>query len=359
MKRVLFKTLIFIILSILLSSMLAINASASTLSAEIVIEQKTGRILHQSNASVRLPMASTTKIMAALVAIENNDPDDIVIIPREAQGVEGSSIYLKAGENYTVRDLLYGLMLRSGNDSAVALAIYTAGTIENFCTLMNKKAKEIGANDTNFTNPHGLHDDNHYTTAKDLAMITRTAYENELFRKIARSKFYDLKKQRIYNKNKLLSSYEGADGVKTGYTTVAGRCLVSSSTKNGMQVICVTLNCYDMWERSKTLMTKAHDSFSMRKIVNRDQKFDIYPICAEKEVYYCAPNSDFYYPIKQEELSQITYKIKTNNLVAPIKKGQYCGKLEVYLDNCLIFQKNIYTIEEIKQKSLFDRIFGK
>lgn len=342
MNRVLFKSAIFIILAIFFCLFFAQIAIASTESAEIVIEQSTGRILHENNANKQMYMASTTKIMTALVTIEKSSPDELVVIPKEAQGVEGSSIYLKAGEVYTVQDLLYGLMLRSGNDSATALAIHVAGSTQNFAKLMNEKAKEVGALNTNFVNPHGLHDDNHYTTAKDLALITKSAYEKVLFRKIVSSKYYDLKGTRIYNKNKLLSTFDGADGVKTGYTTIAGRCLVSSSTRNGMQVICVTLNCYDMWERSKTLMNNAHQNYSMIKVLDKNNEINL-NVNNENNLV-ASVKEDKFYPLLNTEIEQIrqsnTPIVNDNNL----KSGDYCGFSEIYLNNHLIFKENIYKI---------------
>lgn len=340
-----------------LSLLVLPKSFAKELSSEAVIEQSTQRILHQVNGDVKLPMASTTKIMTAIIAIENCSPDDLVIIPKEAQGVEGSSIYLKAGDSYTVRDLLYGLMLRSGNDSAVALAIHTAGSVQNFVKLMNDKAKELGAYDTNFSNPHGLHDNNHYTTAIDLANITAYAYKNNLFRKIVGSKSYKLKDNVIYNKNKLLSQYDGADGVKTGYTMVAGRCLVSSSTRNGMQVICVVLNCYDMWERSKKLMDNAHSNFSMAKVIDKNDKFETIVENGAKDNTFLSAKTDKYYPLSKGEDNKITYKTNILPMIAPIYDKKSYGNLEVYFDNHLIFKENIYTIECIERKSLIDSLF--
>lgn len=350
MKQVLSKTSIFIIILFFISLVLFefVPAYSSTSkSAEIVIEQSSGRILHEYNADTRMPMASTTKIMTALAVLENSDPDDLVIIPKEAQGIEGSSIYLKAGDCYTVKDLLYGLMLRSGNDSAVALAIHVAGSINAFSDIMNAKALELGAKNTNFTNPHGLHDDNHYTTARDLALITAKAYNNKLFRKIASSKSYKLKDNYIYNKNKLLSSYEGADGVKTGYTTVSGRCLVSSSTRNKMQVICVVLNCYDMWERSKALMDKAHNEFTMTKVLDSTDIYEI-KLNNSNSTIKASAKTDKFYPLRANENKLLSSKINAIELCSPINAGESCGNKEVYLDNHLIFRENIYTIESIK-----------
>lgn len=235
-------------------------------SATIVVDQKSKKILSSNNAHVRLAMASTTKIMTAMVVLDNVvDIDVQLAIPREAVGVEGSSVYLKRNEIWSVRDLLYALMLRSGNDAAVALSIAVGGSVQGFVDMMNAKASELGLKDTHFTNPHGLHDDNHYTTAYDLAIITAEAMKNPLFKSIVSAKSYVVEgnytHDRYYlgNKNKMLLMMEGADGVKTGYTKNSGRCLVSSATRGDTQLICVVLNVHDMWNVSKNLLEKGFE----------------------------------------------------------------------------------------------------
>ena len=225
-------------------------ASASS-SAEIAMELTTGEVLESGNADAKLPMASTTKIMTALIICEDCDLDEVITVPDAAVGVEGSSIYLKKEEQIDIRDLLYGLMLRSGNDSATALAIHHSGSVEKFVEVMNERAKQIGAENTNFKNPSGLPDNEHYTTARDLCEITRYALHNETFKEVVATKSYKGKFREYANKNKMLYNYEGANGVKTGYTVKAGRCLVSSAERNGMTVICVVLNCPVMYVRSE------------------------------------------------------------------------------------------------------------
>ena len=342
-----------LVLSILLCGM-TVSASASSNTSYVVIEESTGRILDEYNKDVSLPIASTTKIVTAIVALEHANLTDEVVIPKEAEGVEGSSIYIKAGEVYTVEDLLYGLMLRSGNDAATALALHVSGSIEEFCKLMNDKARYLGANNTNFTNPHGLHDDNHYSSAYDMAILTASAFKNEVFSKIVSSKSYKLKDSYIYNKNKLLNSYEGADGVKTGYTTKSGRCLVSSSTRDGMRVICVVLNCYDMWDKSKSLMDKAHENYSMVKVASSLDKVETKVYKGVSDRVNATISKDLYYPLKDGEKGKVNYNCEVYELLAPVYTGTECGKLEVYLDNHLIFSENIYTINNVAKKSLLD-----
>ena len=224
--------------------------------AECVIEMSTGRILHEQNGELRLPMASTTKILTAITVLEHcKDLQEEIYIPPSAVGVEGSSVYLQEGEHYTVQDLLYGLMLRSGNDCATALALHFGGTVSNFCAKMNFVAQKAGALRSHFENPHGLPCENHYTTARDLCYITRYAMKNEIFSRIVSTKYYEPKNWK--NKNKLLFSYDGAIGVKTGYTKAAGRCLVSAAKRGARIMICTVLNCPAMYERSAELLDKA------------------------------------------------------------------------------------------------------
>lgn len=226
----------------------------------ICIEADGGKVLDEYNADARKYPASTTKILTALVVLENVPSDMKFRVPDCAVGVEGSSIYLKRGEVVKVGDLLYGLMLRSGNDAAVALAVATAGTVERFAAMMNERARRAGARNSHFVNPHGLHDNDHYTTARDLALITAEAYRNEDFRRIVSTSSITVGEGEntrvLYNKNKLLSQVEGANGVKTGYTTKSGKCLVGGAVKDGVQRISVVLGATcDMWQLSKRLLT--------------------------------------------------------------------------------------------------------
>ena len=241
-------------------------------SGEIVIEQSSRRVLFGNNENVRLYPASTTKVLTALCVLNHLPLDRVVSVPKEAAGVEGSSIYLKAGQKITVEDLLFGLMLRSGNDAAVALSIETSGNIHDFARLMNETARECGATNSNFVNPHGLQDENHYTTAYDLALITANAYENPDFVRIISSKTKKISvdgvQTVIANKNKMLKIYDGANGVKTGFTKASGRCLVSGAKRGDMQLISVVLNCSDMWKESGRLLDFGFDNFEMVPLDN-------------------------------------------------------------------------------------------
>jgi len=331
-------------------------------SASIVIEATTCRVLSEINAHCKLPMASTTKIMTALVVLENANIDEIVTVPQEAVGMEGSSIYLKKGEKLTVKDLLYGLMLRSGNDAAVALAIYVGGSVDEFVKMMNEKAAFLGAENTNFVNPHGLHHKNHYTTAYDLAIITACAMKNQNFCQIVATKAVTVGDNEneslryLVNKNKILSLYEGGNGVKTGYTTDSGRCLVSASKRNGMQIICVVLNHYSMWEDSMQFMTQAYADYTMTEVLKNNYSVDGIDVIAGTECVTSAQTVEgAFYPLKKGEYQKVSYDEKiTKHLVAPVSVGTECGCVDVYLDNRLLFSKKIYTIENIARKSIFD-----
>ncbi len=229
----------------------------------VLVEADSGEVIWGQNAHTRLPMASTTKIMTALVALEQMSPQTEVTIPAEAVGVEGSSVYLVEGEILTLEQLLYALLLESANDAAAAIAVAVAGSVEEFAALMNRKAAELGLTDTHFVNPHGLDHDEHYTTAYELATITRAALENPAFREICatRRKTIPLHggsaeegARLLLNHNKLLSAYDGCIGVKTGFTKRTGRCLVSAAERDGVTLIAVTLNAPDDWRDHTTLL---------------------------------------------------------------------------------------------------------
>ena len=236
-------------------------------SSYIVIDGNSGKTLKGSNIHTRLPMASTTKIMTAYTVIKNvRDLDRKVKIDKNAVGIEGSSIYLQEGEILSIRELLYGLMLRSGNDCAVALSIATFGSEKNFVKQMNYEAKLLDLQNTNFVNPHGLHDDMHYTSAYDLAIITAEAYKYNDFVDIVCCKHTTINGKEypraIKNKNKMLFNYEGCNGVKTGFTKKAGRCLVTGAKRNNIQLISVVLNIPDMYNMSGHLLDYGFEQYN-------------------------------------------------------------------------------------------------
>ena len=302
--------------------------------AECVMETDSRRILYEQNGDFRLPMASTTKIVTAITAIENTENlDEIVTVPDDAAGVEGSSVYLKAGETLSVRDLLYGLMLRSGNDCAVALALHCAGDLGRFSALMNRTAQKAGALNSRFRNPHGLPKDEHYTTAADLCHITSYALQNEVFRGVVSTRYYEPKNWK--NKNKLLFSYDGANGVKTGYTKQAGRCLVTSATRNGMTLVCTVLNCPTMYERTKTLLDDAFSRYQKVTLIEEGQIFSLPSGAKGKAVKTVS------FPLREEEREYV-------EIVAREYRDKSCkeivGQFQVFVLKRLLFSENLYKI---------------
>lgn len=270
------KKLIFLIISaILILSAIPSHASVS-ISAEsaIVIENSSGKIIYEKNAGKKMPMASTTKIMTALCVLENLHPAQPVVIDKRSVGIEGSSVYLKEGEVLTVLELLYAMLLNSGNDAATALALAVSDSVEDFAKLMTRTAKKIGASDTNFTNPSGLYDENHYTTAYDLALITSYALKNRQFAQIVAKRTATIsgsspgEKRYLKNHNRLLSSYEGCTGVKTGYTKKCGRCLVSAASRDQTSLTCVTLKAPDDWNDHRALLDYAFSRTTTTQIAS-------------------------------------------------------------------------------------------
>lgn len=319
-------------------------------SGDVVIEATTGRILSGKNYNVKLPMASTTKVITAAIAVNSDKLDDVVTIPKEACGVEGSSIYLREGEKISLRDLVYGLMLRSGNDAAEAIALYLGGSIDGFAVMMNDYARNLGANNTNFVNPHGLHDDSHYTTAYDLAIMTAKALENAEFRKIVSCKSYKIESdgyetRYISNKNKMLNMYDGAIGVKTGYTKVAGRCLVSAAERDGVTAISVVLNEPNMWEKSISNLDYAFNNCRSLRIGEADKIIGNYHILKEKKIifYGLKENADY---VSFDKNTDISYEISIDEVEAKKAKiGGCVGKISFYAQKHLIFERKLYTID--------------
>ena len=332
----------------------------------IVIEKNSGRILFSENENEKLPMASLTKIITAIYVIENiDDLDKLHEISKEATGIEGSSIYLKVGERLSVKDLLYGLMLRSGNDAAVALALLTSGSIEKFANDVNIWLKEKGFENTHIMNPHGLHHEDHFTTAYDLAKITAYALSNQTFREIVASKekiiSNDLtsnKKRLLKNKNKFLKLYEFADGVKTGYTKKAGRCFVGSSTKDGMQVICVLLNCVPMFEECLRLTQEAYEKYELVKLIDKNNFICNIKVDNKKNIIAQGKiQNDFYYPLTKQEIQDIKVVAHMDkDLTPPFYLNKELGYVEIRLKNQLLFSDKIYNISNINNNSVKDYI---
>lgn len=361
LKRVIICLLLMIFL-IPTTSAIELNAQAA-----VTIDSVTGRILFEKNAHMRLGMASTTKIMTGILAIEKGNMQDVVTISKKASNVEGSSIYLKENEKVTFETLVYGLMLKSGNDSAIAIAEHISGSEAEFVKLMNAKAKELGLKDTSFANPHGLYCENHYTTAFELAQIGRYAMSNPLFAKIANTSKYvetppeQREKREIYNANKLMSMFPEADGIKPGYTPETGRTLIGSATKNGWRIITVTLNCSDDWREHKQMFDYAFSNYTLQKIAKKGQSIGTYRVTGgvfnEVGIVLC---EDVYAPIKNGESAKGKIDAKQMNLKAPVMCEQSVGEAIVNLENGYQTKAKLQTNSAVqaKSKSLFENILG-
>ncbi|MGI6112840.1 MAG: D-alanyl-D-alanine carboxypeptidase family protein [Mahellales bacterium] len=332
--------------------------------AAIVIEADTNRILYEKNIHQRLANASTTKILTAIIAIEHGNLSDMVRASDKASKTGGSSIWLEEGEILSMKEMLYGLMLNSGNDAAVAIAEHISGSVEEFAVLMNKKAREIGALDSNFVNPHGLPDDNHYTTAYDLALIASYAMKNPIFREIVSTKEKRISwpehewDRILVNKNKLLSQYQGANGIKTGYTKKAGRCLVAAAQRNGMQLISVVLNCQPMFEESMALLDHTFDKFKPKHIIKKGQILkEVKVEKGEENNVQLLADKDIILPLAQGEINHVKVIIDYPKYIsAPVRRGQQCGTINIKLYDKDIASCTLVAQRDIKEKSFVKSI---
>ncbi|SFS91877.1 D-alanyl-D-alanine carboxypeptidase family protein [Marininema halotolerans] len=309
--------------------------------AAAVIDVSSNRILFEKEAQRRMRIASLTKIMTAIVAIENADVDQKVTVSPGAVGVEGSSIYLKQGDQVPLHTLLYGLMLRSGNDAAVAIAESVGGSVPGFVYMMNEKAAYLGLKGTHFENPHGLDSDDHYSTAEDMARLTAYALKNPIFKEIVSTPLKTVPwpgedwKRTWRNKNKMLRLYPGADGVKTGYTKLSKRTLVSSATRDGRQLVTVTLDASDDWHDSMQLLDYGFTHYQPMELVQKGEK--IAPLKRKKSALSIIAEKSFIYPLTEEERKTIEVKpLLTYPLAKINKEGLRIGSGRIYLNGKLI-----------------------
>ncbi len=328
--------------------------------AAILIEQSTGKVLFGQNAHQKLPMASTTKIMTALIAIERGNLDDIVTTASEAYGVEGSSMYIQKNEKLSLKDLVYGLMLNSGNDAAIAIAIHIGGSIEGFADLMNERALSLGLANTHFVTPNGLHDPEHYTSAFDLAAIAREAMNNETFREIAATSYYSAEtgnvKRTLKSKNKILWQYEGGNGIKTGYTEAAGKCLVFSAKRADMELIGVVLNSPDIFPESMNMLDYGFEAFSMARMVKAgDLVARVKVNKGSKGLVAVTVGRDIVVPVKIEEGALLkTRVVIPRQLDAPLEKGVEIGTLELWDETRLVASEPLVAMENIDSWGIED-----
>nr|WP_223836406.1 D-alanyl-D-alanine carboxypeptidase family protein [Paenibacillus oceani] len=308
--------------------------------AAALVDVTSGRLIVSKNGDKQMRIASLTKIMTAIVAIEHGTLSDQVEVSGRAAGKEGSSIYLRAGEKMSLENILYGLMLRSGNDAATAIAEHVGGSLEGFVYLMNETAELAGMTRSQFKNPSGLDEEGHYSTASDMAKLTAYALRNPVFRDIVKTKTKSAPNPHEdwdytwMNKNKMLSIYEGADGVKTGYTKLAKRCLVSSATREGQQIAVVTLNDPNDWLDHKKLLDYGFANYPLRDLVHRGDKIENLPV---------AVGRTFSYPLYEEESGLIRKEAVLLDPATPEYRLGERGTLFFYLSGTPIGSVPLYA----------------
>ncbi len=320
-----------------------------------VLDKGSKRVLYQHDMNTQRANASTTKIVTAITVIQHCDNlDEIITVHDKSIGIEGTSIYLRKGEQLSVRDLLYGLMLRSGNDSAVALAYHIGGSSDKFIDMMNELAIKAGATNSHFANPHGLDESNHYTTAYDLAMITAYALNNPIFAEIVSTKHHTIPATNISearyltNKNRLLNSLDGCIGVKTGFTSRAGRCLVSAIQRNGVTLVCVVLNCGPMFEESVALLNKAYNEYDFSPVVIKDEPiYNEYYTDSKRGQLCLYANETYSFPVNSDEKDKVKVVYTLYHLTDNVKEGDEVGEISVFYDKHLQKTLKLYTINKI------------
>ena len=345
-----------------------LNVSAVSLSAQsaILLEAQSGKILLDKNAHKVMSMASTTKIMTAVVAIESGDLEATVTVPKAAVGIEGSSIYLCEGEKLTLEDLLFALMLSSANDAATAIAIAVAGSEESFVAMMNKTADKIGLLSTHFDNPHGLDSETHYTTAYDLARLTVYALNLPKFRAVTSTYKHTIplagneSARLLVNHNKLLRSYEGIIGVKTGFTKKSGRCLVSAAERDGTVLVAVTLKAPNDWQDHKAMLDYGFDSFVSVKLAEVSGALEIPIISGNVASLPCAVRDDIYALLPKDH-GTIVCRIEMKRFTyAPVETGETVGQVIYLCDGEEIGRTHIVSLSsaELKQqkRTIWDKI---
>lgn len=347
------KKIVYIIFIILFVFPLKINAYDTSATAAILMDINSKRIIYAKNIHTKRSIASISKIMTAVVAIESGKLDDIITIGDEIEDAYGSGIYIKQQENIKLKDLLYGLMLRSGNDAALAIANYVGGNIDNFVTMMNEKAQELGMTNSEFNNPSGLDEEKgNYSTAYDMAILTSYAMNNEIYREIVSTKRYKVETDMNYydwtNKNKLLLSYKYCTGGKTGYTEIAKRTLVTTASKNNLDLVVVTLNDGNDFVDHKNLYEETFENYNNYKILSKGE------ILIPEENYYdnykLYINNDITYPFIKNETSSIKIKYELEKL-KQYKNNDKVGEVKIYINDEEITREPIYIKKVEEQKS--------
>ena len=355
-------TLLLALLFALLS--LVSPAQALSLSAQsaVLIDARDGRVLYEKDADTPRPMASTTKIMTAVVALESCDVNEIIEIADEAVGVEGSSIYLQKGERMTLLELLYALLLQSANDAAVAIAVGVGGSVGNFADMMNEKAMSLGLTSTHFENPNGLDADGHVTTAHELALLTAYALKNPTFAEIVAT--YKRKisgpdgtVRLVVNHNKLLNMYDGCVGVKTGFTKKSGRCLVSAACRESLTLVSVTLSAPDDWRDHTAMLNYGYENYCCEILCDEGGFIEALPVVGGVQDSLLCANCDYVAATLPRDHGEITVDVQLPQMIyAPVSAGDIVGHVTYKCDGKVIGETDIkaaYNIEQIRYKKNF------
>lgn len=336
-----------------------------TSNAAIVMEMSTKRVLFGKNERKRVKIASTTKILTAIIAVENSKLTDVVIISKKVATTGGSTVGLKEGSKVTIEALLYGLLLKSGNDCAVAIAEYIGGDISTFAYMMNEKAKAIGAKDTNCTNPHGLDMEDNYSTAYDIALITCYAKSNEIISKILGTQKIEVMfgnvAKFLANTNRLLFTYPYCDGGKTGFTNIANRCLVATAKKDELQIVAVVLGAQTTdirFKEGKELLKYGIDNYKMTNISEYVHWYIDIPVYKGRIPSYIKKfGTDIILPLKSDELEKIYVSQNILPLItAPASIGTKLGNIQLYIKNELLYTKDIFLEQDIQKNTVLDYI---
>ena len=336
-----------------------------TATSAIVIEAKTGHVIYEREAHKKMFPASTTKMMTLITALENNDLDEIVTVSSNASGAEGSTLWLEVGEKIPLGDLLSGMMMISGNDAAIAIAEHVDGSVPKFAAHMTKRAKELGAKGTNFTNANGLPDPNHYTTAYDLAIMAAYGYSLDNFERIVSTKEQTFPwvhddAHLLRNENQMLWLYQGGNGVKTGYTDAAGRCLISASNRNGVQLIAVVLDSIYMWNDSIELLDYGFSKVETKSLVKSNETIDTLPVLSgRRHTMEIKTTNEVVLPTFKgdDDAYELDYDVPSY-LKAPVKKGDTVGKVRVLCDGHEVAESKIVATADVEQKSFFKMLLN-
>ncbi|MBU3074057.1 D-alanyl-D-alanine carboxypeptidase [Clostridium estertheticum] len=359
-------------LSLSLSLVLLFSTLVQTVHAEdlyvnaissIALDCDSKVVLYEKNAYTPIEIASTTKIITALVAIKCGDLNKKIIISKKAATIRGSEIGLKEGEEITLKELLYGLLMRSGNDAAIAIAEGVSGSVDEFLKLMNEYALEIGLLNSNFESPHGLDSSNHYSTAYDLALITAKAKEVKIFNDIVGSKDiiakdYDFTRS-YHNINKILSVLPNSTGVKTGFTGKAGKCLVTSVKIQNRDIIIITLNCTPRWKETEKINNYIEKTYKYKKVVSKGDILGKIILKNGDSNVEIVSKKDIIIPVKNDQKIEIKVKKPLYEVYAPVHQGEKIGRLDVYANNKLLLTESLVSKSSVYSKTNFRFRFNK